>query len=78
MSKIDTNMSLSMSNASLRAELPQAWSFSAADVRTGLTDLVSGWSAWQYIVTLGLGIIAYDQSKHFESTPRYVFGRLTP
>lgn len=28
-----------------------------------MTDAVTGWAAWQYVVTILLGVIVYDQGK---------------
>ncbi|KAI5271414.1 cytochrome P450 [Aureobasidium subglaciale] len=45
-------------------DLPQAWQVwqtSSEKVSGNLTDRLAGWSSWQYIATLVLGIILYDQ-----------------
>ncbi|EGY18142.1 hypothetical protein VD0002_g7713 [Verticillium dahliae] len=41
--------------------LPQAWPSSTPQSRDILPELIAGWAAWQYAVTLLLGIIVYDQ-----------------
>ncbi|KAE9569559.1 Cytochrome P450 61 [Colletotrichum fructicola] len=42
-------------------ELNQTWHSSTSQFQTSLPDFLAGWSTWQYVVTILLGAVVYDQ-----------------
>jgi hypothetical protein len=61
----DSNMAASNVNAtpSAQPERPQTWPFSTSDLQCTLPGFLAGWSTWQYVLTVLLGVVVYDQGK---------------
>lgn len=57
-------MSSVLFNVTSQPELAQTCVTSMCRLQNGLLAFVSGWAAWQYVVTVLLGVIIYDQCKH--------------
>jgi len=55
-------MTADTANASrAQFELPPSWSSGASELRGSLLNYLAGWSTWQYVVTIFLGLVVYDQ-----------------
>lgn len=50
-----------IANNSSSHELAQPWRFSTSKLQDALPDFLLGWSTWQYLMTVLLGIVVYDQ-----------------
>lgn len=58
----DSKMAADISNIShLQPELSQALPSSTFKLQDALPDFLLGWSVWQYVVTIFLGVVVYDQ-----------------